>query len=115
MSANNQPLKDETLLDREIAAAIRAGLTQPSADFTGELMSVIAEEELAPASAPSRNSIMRFSWVLVGLGVAFLLISLLIPQDASTSLTMSGSTMWTVAALALISLLALTQSKPRFH
>ena len=114
MSANNQPLKDETLLDREIAAAMRAGITQPSADFTGELMSVIAEEEVAPAIAPARNPIMRFSWVLVGLGVAFLLISLLIPRDATASLTMSGSAMWTAAALALISLLALTQSRPRY-
>jgi len=114
MSANNQPLNDESLLDREIAAAMRAGITQPSANFTGKLMSVIAEEEVAPAIIPARNPVMRFSWLLVGLGVAFLLISLLVPRDTTSSLTMSGSAMWTAAALALISLLALTQSKPRY-
>ena len=113
MSANNRPQED-TLLDREIRAAMRTGLEQPSADFTNELMSVIAEEEAAPVAAQARNPVMRFSWALVCLGVAFLLIALLIPREAAFGLTLSDAALWTVLALALVSLLAVSQTKPRY-
>lgn len=114
---NNQDPAQESLLDREIRAALKGGMKEPSADFTRELMSVIAEEQAAPALAPSTNP-ARLSWTLVALGFAFLIVAILIPgsSDATTgSFSWTGTSVWTIAALALISLLALTQTKPRFN
>jgi hypothetical protein len=116
MSTTNEHQEGDTLLDREISAAMKLGLQEPHADFTRELMSVIAEEELAPI--PRAVNPARLSWTLVALGVVFLIIALLIPgtSDASTeSFSWTGSSIWTIGALGLISLLALTQTKPRFR
>src|SRR5688500_1364607 len=110
MSMNSQQPSD-SLLDREIKEAMRAGVQQPTDDFTRELMSVIVEEEAVPVLiSHSRPAGVRFSWTLIGLGVVFLIIALLIPSGSSIDpITTRASTMWTIGALALISLLALTQ------
>ncbi len=116
MSTTNQHQDNQSLLDREIKAAMKLGVRVPHADFTRELMSVIAEEELSPVA--SRVSASRLPWTLVALGVVFLIVALLIPgssEASSEGFSWSGSSVWTIAALGLISLLALTQTKPRFR
>ena len=117
MSTTNEHQEGNSLLDREIAAAMKLGLKEPHADFTRELMSVIAEEEVAPVIMP-RVSPSRLPWTLVAIGVVFLIIALVIPgssETASSSFSWTGSSMWTIGALGLISLLALTQTKPRYR
>lgn len=116
MSATNQHQEDN-LLDREIAAAMKLGIQKPHADFTRELMSVIAEEEAAPVVV-KQISPSRLSWTLVALGVVFLVIALLVPSPSTSSsagLSWTSSSVYTIGALCLISLLALTQTKPRFR
>src|SRR6476620_8683545 len=124
MSMNNEHQRSDTptsdQLDQEIRLAMQRGVHEPHADFTRELMSVIAEEELAPMKSPAlsqRLSPQRLSWTLVAVGVIFLVIALLIPGNSvdGTSFKWTSSSMWTVVALGLISLLAMTQSKPRFR
>jgi hypothetical protein len=114
MSTTNQH-QDSDRLDRSISEAMKLGVHEPHADFTRELMSVIAEEETAPAA--SRVSPSRLPWTLVALGVVFLIAAFFIPgSDASSEgSNWTGSSIWTIAALGLISLLALTQTKPRYR
>src|SRR5688572_26186956 len=104
MPTTNQHQEGDNLLDREIKAAMKAGMKEPSADFTLELMSIIAEEETAPAAVASTNP-ARLSWTLVALGFAFLIIAILVPgsHDATTSsFSWTGTSVWTIGALALI-------------
>jgi hypothetical protein len=114
MSTTNQH-QDDSLLDRSISEAMKLGVHEPHVDFTRELMSVIAEEEAAPVLLRRVNP-ARLSWTLVALGVVFLIIALLIPttgESTTSSYSWSGTWMWTIGALGLISLMAMTQSKPR--
>jgi hypothetical protein len=112
---DGEPQRDN-LLDREIRAAMKLGIHEPHADFTRELMSVIAEEEAASVVVRAMDP-ARLSLTLVALGVVFLVVAIVVPvsSDATSSMSWVGSSFWTLVALALISLLAMTQSKPRYN
>jgi hypothetical protein len=115
MSAINQHQND-SLLDLEIKAAMKRGLQEPHADFTSELMSVIAQEEAAPVVQRVKPSHLPFT--LVAVGVVLLIIALLIPDTGATTssaYSWSGTTIYTIGALALISLMAMTQQRPRLR
>lgn len=108
--------ENETLLDRDIAAALRASVVEPSVDFTDMLM---AEIEPAPAIIPKTISgYGRLPVYLIGLSLALVLVMFLLPSSespAAESAIFSTSLLWTCCAIGLIAILGLTQTRRFTH